>query len=135
MMIAMIFSDAVFIPDENGELTQIAAPPQFDQTALPATDVGMALFKMLLTLFLLAALIYASYWFLKRLIRNRLEKGVGKRTIEILEKRMVSPKTTLYLVQVEEKKVLFAESHLEVKALETFQALSETPQEASPQEP
>ncbi|HSX38111.1 MAG TPA: flagellar biosynthetic protein FliO [Chlamydiales bacterium] len=98
------------------------------ETPIPPSDMGMALFKMLLTLIALVALLYASYWFLRRLIQNRLQKGVGERSIEVLEKRMISAKTMLYIVQVENKKILLAESHLEVKALASFSENQESSQ-------
>lgn len=119
----MFFSDAVFIPDDKGDLVALAGPIAEAAGPLPPSDIGMTLVKMLLTLLALALLLFASFWFLKRLIQNRLQKGVGKQSIAILEKRMVSPKTMLYLIQVENKKILFAESHLEVKALESFPVL------------
>jgi|GEM_PF-1111379 len=119
----MIFADVTFVPDDKGELTALAAPIADAAVPLPpTTDVGMALIKMLLTLAALVILLYVTYWFIKRLIQNRLQKGVGQQTIQILEKRMISPKTMLYLVQVENKKILMAESHLEIKALETLPA-------------
>ena len=123
----MFFADQVLIPNENGELT--ALPFTNDATQAATTDMGMALFKMFITLIALIVLLYASYWFLRRIIQNRMEKGVGERSIQILEKRMISPKTMLYLVEVDNKKILLAESHLEIKGLETFSAMdSERPQ-------
>jgi flagellar biogenesis protein FliO len=121
----MFFADAVFIQGEGGDLVALAAPISEAAAPLLPTDVGSALVKMLLTLTALILLLFASYWFLRRLIQNRLKKGVGAQSIEILEKRMISAKTMLYLIQVENKKILMAESHLEIKALETFPATLE----------
>ena len=39
------------------------------------------------------------------------------KAIKILEKRVLSPKSILYLVKVENKKVLISESHMEVRAI------------------
>ncbi len=127
IVIEMFFADQVLIPNENGELTALPFTSEASQAA--TTDMGMALFKMFITLIALVVLLYASYWFLRRLIQNRMERGVGEKSIQILEKRMISPKTMLYLVAVDNKKILLAESHLEIKGLETFSAMdSETPQ-------
>jgi flagellar biogenesis protein FliO len=114
------FSEMLF-SSLAGKIAETAAPLP------PPTDLGMTLVKMLISLLALALLLFASYWFLKRLIQNRLQKGVGRQSIEIVEKRMISPKTMLYLVQVENKKILFAESHLEVKALDTFRVVETLP--------
>ncbi|MBI5272765.1 MAG: flagellar biosynthetic protein FliO [Chlamydiia bacterium] len=121
----MLFSDSVFIPNENGELIALASSAADAAAPLPPADLGASLVKMVLTLIAVVLLLFASYWFLRRLIQNRLQRGSGKQRIEIIEKRMISPKTMLYLVQVDNKQVLLAESHLEVKALESFTAPDE----------
>ncbi len=109
---------------ENDELTA------FQNTALAATDattqmlppgeMGLSVVKMFLTLIVLIALLFLSYWLLRRFVQQRLQKGNREAAIQILEKRMLSPKTILYLVEVDQKKILLAESHLEIKRLETF---------------
>ena len=90
-----------------------------DTAAAPA-DLGAAFMKMFLTLTALVVLLLVSYWFLRRLIQNRSQRGNVDAAIQILEKRMLSPKTMLYLIEVDHKKVLIAESHLEIKRLESF---------------
>ncbi len=119
----------VFVPDENGELTASTPPASLETlTELPPGDYGAALVKMLLTLIALAVLLFLSFWFLRRLIQQRMQKGVGTQSIQILEKRMISPKTMLYLIEVDNKKILLAESHLEVKRLESFTQVEEQEQ-------
>lgn len=85
---------------------------------MPPGDLGAAFVKMFLSLIALVILLFVSYWFLRRIVQNRLQKGVGDQAIQVLEKRMISPKTMLYLIEVENKKILIAESHLEIKRLE-----------------
>ena len=116
----MFLADSVFVPDDQGNLTALSASLAEGAAPMPMTDMGTTLVKMLVTLLALILLMYASYWFLKRLIQNRVQKGVGGQSIEIIEKKMLSPKTMLYVVRVENKKILFAESHLEIKTLESF---------------
>jgi flagellar protein FliO/FliZ len=89
---------------------------------LPPGDFGAALAKTLFFLFLIIALLGVSLWFLRRLIQQRMQKSDASRSIQILEKRVLSPKTMLYLVEVEGKKVLIAESQLEVRRLENLQS-------------
>lgn len=93
---------------------------------VPQTDFGTAFGKMILSLLLLIALMGATAWFLRRLIHNRLQKGTPTQSIHILEKRMISPKTMLYLVEVEGKKTLLAESHLEVRKLREWDSIPNT---------
>ena len=122
----MFFADAVFIPNDQGELISLVSPIAEATAPLPPTDIAATLMKMLICMAALAALIFATYWFLKKLIQNRLQKGVGDPAMSILEKRMLSSKTMLYLIEVEGKKILCAESHLEIKALGSFPAEGST---------
>lgn len=116
----------VFIPDENGELTALNATVAETVSQMPTPDLGASAVKMFVSLIVLVALLYLSYWFLRKMIHQKLQKGNGNGAIQILEKKMVSPKTMLYLVEVENKKVLLAESQLEIKRLESFPAERES---------
>lgn len=98
------------IPDEPGPAQAIT-----DTATQMPSDLGAAFAKMFLTLLVLVGLLWLSYWFLRRLMQQRLQKGQPHAAIQILEKRMISPKTMLYLVEVENKKIVIAESHLEIK--------------------
>ncbi len=109
---------SVYVPDEKGELTQLETTSEtLDSltTTLSSPDYGMAIVKMLITLAAFILLLFGTFWFLKRLINQRLQRGGHEQAIQVLEKRMLSPKTMLYLVEIEHKKILIAESHLEVK--------------------
>lgn len=124
-------ANTVFIPNEQGELATLENTPPaietMDQhlTSVPPGDYGATFVKMILTMVGLIALLALTFWFLRRLIQQRLQKGVGEQAIQILEKRMISPKTMLYLIEVEDKKILLAESHLEIKRLENFPSKEE----------
>lgn len=104
----LLFADALSSLDLQ---TDLASPP----------DIQTAFIKMILTLVALVFLLFLTYWVLRKTIHNRWQKGVGSQQIRIVEKRVLSPKTMLYLVEVDGKKVLLAESHLEVKRLESFE--------------
>lgn len=105
--------DPMNVPNEQSELEALHQAT----SQIPTGDLGAAFAKMLLSLVVIVLLLLVSYWFLKRLIQNRLQKGVGDASIHILEKRMLSPKTMLYLVEIDQKKILLAESQLEIKRL------------------
>ena len=94
---------------------------------VPPGDLSATFAKMLLTFVLLIVLLYGTYYVLRRLIRHRLQKGVGAPSIHVLEKKMISAKTMLYLIEVEGKKTLLAESHLEIKHLGDFPVYNATP--------
>lgn len=78
------------------------------------SDQGDDFFKkfinMLTTLGLILALLLFIVWFLKRCLTTHIEKGNQESLIKVLEKRMLSPKTTLYFLEVKNKEVVLAES-------------------------
>ncbi len=110
-------SQSIFIPDESGDLVALNQPEQILQE-MPPGDFGAAFVKMILSLIALVALLALTVWFLRRLIQGRLEKGSTNQSIQVLEKRMISPKTMLYLIEADGKKILVAESHLEIVKLQ-----------------
>ena len=63
-----------------------------DSTALDTTifmppgDLGAAFVKMFLTFIALVILLLVSYWFLRCLVQNRLQKGVEIRRSKCLKK-------------------------------------------------
>lgn len=120
-MILTLIASAMESVESNNASSIIA---QLDPSeAMPPTttgDLGATFIKMLLTFAVLILLLFGTYWFIRRLVSLRLQRGVGSPSIQILEKRMISAKTMLYLVEVENKKVLLAESHLEIKRIESF---------------
>jgi len=98
-------------------------------TELPPGDYGVSFVKMFLTLIALIVLFGATVWFMRRLIRQRLERGTGEQLIQILEKKMISPKTMLYVVEIEGQKILLAESHLEIRRIATSNQDARQPQD------
>jgi flagellar protein FliO/FliZ len=115
-MYIFLAGKTVFSTDANGNPIQQDIPiPD-----LPPGDYGAALIKMFLSLIALIVLLAVTFWFLRRLIQSRLRRGVGVESIQILEKRMISPKSMLYLVEVDGQKILLAESHLEIRRLQTW---------------
>jgi flagellar biogenesis protein FliO len=88
-----------------------------EDTLTSAADLSASFFKMFMSLGLIIALLLGTYYLLRKLIRIKLEKANADSSIRILEKRMLSPKTMLYLIELEGKQVLLAESQLEVRKL------------------
>lgn len=121
-MFIWLANQTFFSMNANGEpITQDAPIPD-----LPPGDYGAVLVKMFLSLFALVALFTLTFWFLKRLIQSRMKRGVGSDSIQILEKKMISPKSVLYLIEVDHQKILLAESQLEVRRLQTWETHQES---------
>jgi flagellar biogenesis protein FliO len=77
--------------------------------------------KMLITLAIIIALVFVTFWMFKRLMKNRMKSANNSQSIRILETRPLSPKSMLYLVEVENEKVLLCESHLEVRNIHSVE--------------
>lgn len=81
---------------------------------LAADDEGSSYFgqfmTMIFTLALVLGLILVTLWFLKKMVASR-SRHLNKSTIiQILERRSLSHKSSLYLVKVEDKKILISDS-------------------------
>lgn len=113
------------------DITPEAAPAE--PTAPILSPVEMvpgyegAFLKMFLTLLALVIGIFITVWILKKFSQGRWSRGSGSRTIRIIEKKPLSPKTMLYLIDVDGQQSVIAESQLEVKNLMTLEkALEES---------
>lgn len=89
----------------------------FETEANQAVNFKGAFTKMMLTLLGLILLIVISVWMLRRISHGRLKQMNYGRSIKILERRPLSAKSVLYLVEISGKKVVIAESQLEVRKI------------------
>jgi len=83
-----------------------------------------AFMKMLLTLLGLLILIFLTFWLFRRMAHGRLKAMNFNRDIKILERRPLSAKSMLYLIEIKGKCLLIAESQLEVRTLTTIEEVS-----------
>lgn len=90
----------------------------FDPADAPVSYKG-AFIKMMLTLLALIALVVISVWMLRRISHGRIKQMNYGKEIKILERRPLSAKSILYLVEIGGKKVVIAESQLEVRSITT----------------
>lgn len=115
-------------PKDDTKTETTTTPPVETPTETPATpatttasplDVSYesTLLKMLLTLGGLLSLVFITIWGLKKLKQGRLGGFGSQKKIVILEKKPLSPKTLLYLIELDGKKILLSESQVEVKML------------------
>lgn len=139
-------------PDSSQSLTEQLSPPESTpvQTPTPSPTIPgnlepnsepgptpipsskemtnsyeSAFVRMLVTLLGLVFLVFATFWILRRLGKGKFKMG-GGRTINVIERRALSPKSMLYVVEIGNKKVLISESQLEVRALTSFEDLPES---------
>lgn len=67
-------------------------------------------FYMLLMLGALISLLYFLSFYMRRIVNSQIEKQNADSEIKVIEKRALSSKTTLYLIECNEKEYLIAES-------------------------
>lgn len=109
------------LPAEPTAQEQAAPPPAPLPSSIEMTDSYEGAFvKMLVMLAGLIFLVVATFWILRRLGKGKFSMGSG-RAINVIEKRALSPKTMLYVIEVGNKKIMIAESQFEVRTLTSFE--------------
>lgn len=91
--------------------------------------------NMLATLGFILALILIAAWFLKRLVNTRVEQANNTSSIKILERRSLSAKSMVYLLEIEGTGILVAESVNGITRLSEFPVASEMNEEKPPENP
>ena len=76
--------------------------------------------NMLATLGLMLVLVLFAAWFIKRLNQTRLNQENETNVIKIIEKRVLSPKSMVHLLEVKGKEILVAESANGITKLAEF---------------
>jgi len=77
--------------------------------------------KMILVLIGLLILVILTIWMFKKFSRGRLRTLNYHKSIKILEKRPLSPKSMLYLIEIRGKRVLISESQCEMRNITTLE--------------
>ena len=122
-------------PDQNPPTT-IQPPKDINEPLFPYDLSKMEqqnsrffseLLSMLATLGLVIAFLIVVAWFLKRLMNTRIEQMNAGSRIKIVERRMLSNKSSLYMIDVEGKSILITESQHGCSALDLTQSLVRTP--------
>lgn len=95
--------------------------------------------NMLITLCVILVLIFLTVWFLKKMMRSRVKTLNRTNGIKILERRVLTQKSSLYLVDVLGKGVVISESAAGLQLITEFpegiqvSELYEKLQEAQPE--
>ncbi|MCP5504447.1 MAG: flagellar biosynthetic protein FliO [Chlamydiales bacterium] len=79
-----------------------------------------AFIKTIVVLVGLLVLVILTVWMFRKISHGRLRGMNVLKSVKILEKRALSPKSMLYLIEVGGKQVLIAESQLEVRNVATL---------------
>lgn len=118
----------------KGDLSSTAFASESD-SSLPIEETApvervtqsyeMAFTKTIVVLSVLIALLILAVWMVKKVSSGRLRSFNNIKLVKILERRPLSPKSMLYIVEVEGKKILIAESHLSVNQITTLERWGE----------
>lgn len=73
---------------------------------------------MLFMLGILITMVYFTAWFLRRMTNVRVEQLNASSNIRVLEKRALSQRTTLFLLEIDAKQILVAETPTTVVQLQ-----------------
>lgn len=109
------FGKTTFIPDDQGNLLAQKEQMNWENDKnFEKPNFQKAFVKMMASLVGIIVLCIITFWAFKKITRSRMHtsNNIG---IKILEKKILSPKTMLYVVEYENKKTLISESHLDIK--------------------
>lgn len=84
-------------------------------------------FNMLLILGVMIGFMFIASWALKRMMKTKLSSLNTSSSIKVLETRYLSPRATIYLVEVQNKTYLLAESPTTVTYLQSFPSSDKIP--------
>lgn len=92
-------------------------------TTLESTtkDYESAFIKMIIFLVVLLIFVFVIFFIFKKLSSSRMHHNNHYKSIKILEKRAISPKSMLYMIEVGGKKILLAESQFEIRNISNLE--------------
>lgn len=76
--------------------------------------------RTMVVLLCILILIGLAVWMFRRLSHTRIRQMNFNKSIKVLEKRPISPKSILYLIDVGGRQILVAESQLEIREITTL---------------
>lgn len=103
-------AEDLLTPEQKQELLQEPLP-ESQATEFEPDRFYAEFFKMMTMLGLIILLLLGFMWFVKKFLSNKITQMNKDSSIQILESRSITQKTSLYIVEVYDQKILVAESH------------------------
>ncbi len=91
-----------------------------DYNDMPSNQFQKSFFRMLSLITAFILVIIFCFWIFRKIVHNKTKIANQSKSIKILEKRVLSPKSMLFLVEVEKEKVLIVESQVKVETIHTL---------------
>lgn len=88
-------------------------PPDIPETS----QLYVEFFKMILMLAVIITFLLLVMWFIKRMMSARIEQMNVTSTIKVTERRLLTPKTAIYVIEVDNRRLVIAESSNGVTSL------------------
>ncbi len=112
------FASQDFAPQENIPAQDLPDSPYMVSKDLMPFPDGASFTRMWITIAAALVLLFVTLWLLRRFKTGHF-KGFnsGSSTLNIVERRTLSPKTMLYIVEINNKRILISESQVEVRTL------------------
>lgn len=132
MLIKILFSLILFLgsafeaqepqvplPSVTAPIEAPASPLQEDSFPAKALEPSYenAFLKMILTLGGLLLLVFFTLWAIRKLSNGRMGTFGSAKKIKILEKKPISPKTAIYHLELDGRRIFITESQLEIKTI------------------
>ncbi|WP_068470363.1 FliO/MopB family protein [Candidatus Protochlamydia phocaeensis] len=137
-----LFAIPCSLPGQDAPAAQHSSDPFSDHLPYSSTDSShpydpladhlqepdnfqVKFMNMLFVLALLIGFMILASWMLKRMMKTRVTQLNSSSIIKVLETRYLSPRSTLYLLDLQGKQLLIAESATGVTALTSLETLPE----------
>ena len=116
--IFIISSSSLFAQQENTPFQDLPndSLSSVSKELMPFPD-SASFTRMWITIAAALILLFATLWLLRRFKTGHFKKFGNSSTFNIIERRTLSPKTMLYVIEINNKQLLISESQVEVRAL------------------
>ena len=112
---ASLFAQIENVPSQNPNLSDL--PYSVSEELMPFPD-SASFTRMWITIAAALILLFVTLWLLRRFKTGYFKKfGGNSSTFVIIERKTLSPKTMLYVVEIDNKRLLISESQVEVRTL------------------
>lgn len=112
---ASLFAQMENTPSQDPHVNDL--PYSVSKELMPFPD-SASFTRMWITIAAALILLFVTLWLLRRFKTGHFKKfGGSSSTLAIVERKTLSPKTMLYIVEINNKRLLISESQVEVRTL------------------
>ena len=120
-----IYDDLDDASDQHDDMSDPKTKEAEDSTT---QNYEKAFIKMIFILVVILAVVFLVFYLFKRFSGSRMAISNHSKSIKIIEKRAISPKSMLYLVEIGGQMILLAESQLEIRNVSDLSWIDSTKQ-------